>query len=129
MIQNLVGPKSHLEERVDIAAYLRRIGYTGPVTATLPTLRQIHRAHLLAVPFENLDIPLGRQIVCDEDTFVRKIVERRRGGFCYEMNGAFAALLRRTMVGRCGIRRFLHGAAAPENRNRAETGWAEVPHR
>jgi N-hydroxyarylamine O-acetyltransferase len=46
------------------------------------------------VPFENLDIPLGRQIVCDEDTFVRKIVERRRGGFCYEMNGAFAALLR-----------------------------------
>src|SRR6266849_8664811 len=94
MIQNLVGPKSHLEERVDIAAYLRRIGYTGPVTATLPTLRQIHRAHLLAVPFENLDIPLGHPIVCDEDTFVRKIVERRRGGFCYEMNGAFAALLR-----------------------------------
>ena len=94
MIQNLAGAKSHLEERVDIAAYLRRIGYTGPVTATLPTLRQIHRAHLLAVPFENLDIPLGRPIVCDEDTFVRKIVERRRGGFCYEMNGAFAALLR-----------------------------------
>src|SRR2546422_9120029 len=94
MIQNLAGPKSHLEERVDIAAYLRRIGYTGPIVPTLETLREIHRAHLLAVPFENLDIPLGRPIVCDEDTFVRKIVERRRGGFCYEMNGAFAALLR-----------------------------------
>src|SRR5438128_6918545 len=94
MIQNLAGPKSHLEERVDIAAYLRRIGYTGPIVPTLETLREIHRAHLLAVPFENLDIPLGRQIVCDEDIFVCKIMERRRGGFCYEMNGAFAALLR-----------------------------------
>src|SRR5437870_3414792 len=163
MIQNLAGPKSHLEERVDIAAYLRRIGYTGPIVPTLETLREIHRAHLLAVPFENLDIPLGRQIVCDEDIFVCKIVERRRGGFCYEMNGAFAALLRaigfrvtllsarvpqpdgsdgpefdhltlrvdieEPMVGRCGIRRFLHGAAAAENRNRAGTGGAAVPHR
>jgi N-hydroxyarylamine O-acetyltransferase len=46
------------------------------------------------VPFENLDIPLGRKIVCDETAFVRKIVEQRRGGFCYELNGAFAALLR-----------------------------------
>src|SRR5437667_9501302 len=89
MIQNLAGPKSHLEERVDIAAYLRRIGYTGPIVPTLETLREIHRAHLLAVPFENLDIPLGRQIACDEDIFVCKIVERRRGGFCYEMNGAW----------------------------------------
>src|SRR5437667_366260 len=78
MIQNLAGPKSHLEERVDIAAYLRRIGYTGPIVPTLETLREIHRAHLLAVPFENLDIPLGRQIACDEDIFVCKIVERRR---------------------------------------------------
>jgi N-hydroxyarylamine O-acetyltransferase len=78
----------------DVAAYFHRIGYTGPTTPTTQTLRDLHRAHLFAVPFENLDIPLGRKIVCDEEAFLRKIVERRRGGFCYEMNGAFAALLR-----------------------------------
>ncbi|PYX27428.1 MAG: acetyltransferase [Acidobacteria bacterium] len=49
---------------------------------------------MFAVPFENLDISLGRNIICDENRFLRKIVEEKRGGFCYEMNGAFAALLR-----------------------------------
>ena len=74
--------------------YLDRIAYTGPTEPTAETLRLLHRAHLLAVPFENLDIALSRKIVCDEDTFLRKIVEHRRGGFCYELNGAFAVLLR-----------------------------------
>ena len=46
------------------------------------------------MPFENLDISAGRRIAIDEDAFVRKVVEERRGGFCYELNGAFAALLR-----------------------------------
>ncbi len=75
-------------------AYLDRIGYAGPVAPPLEVLRNIHYAHLLAVPFENLDISFGRKIVLDEQAFVRKIVERRRGGFCYELNTAFAALLR-----------------------------------
>ena len=79
---------------MEVAAYLQRIGYIGSTAPTAETLRQIHRAHLLAVPFENLDISRKRPIVCDEASFVRKIVEGRRGGFCYEMNGAFAALLR-----------------------------------
>jgi N-hydroxyarylamine O-acetyltransferase len=57
-------------------------------------LRFLHRAHLFTVPFENLDIDLGRQISCDEDRILRKIVNEHRGGFCYELNGAFAALLR-----------------------------------
>ena len=74
--------------------YLDRIAYTGPTEPTAETLRLLHRAHLFAVPFENLDIALSRKIVCDEDTFLRKIVEHRRGGFCYELNGAFAVLLR-----------------------------------
>jgi N-hydroxyarylamine O-acetyltransferase len=47
-----------------------------------------------SVPFENLDISQGREIVCDEDRFFHKITHQRRGGFCYELNGAFAALLR-----------------------------------
>jgi N-hydroxyarylamine O-acetyltransferase len=48
----------------------------------------------VTVPFENLDIPLGRKIVVDEDASVHEVVEQRRGGFCYELNGAFGALLR-----------------------------------
>lgn len=80
--------------KLDVPAYLARIGCHGPFEPTLESLRLIHRAHLLAVPFENLDIHLKREIVVDEDAFVCKIVQRRRGGFCYEMNGAFAALLR-----------------------------------
>jgi N-hydroxyarylamine O-acetyltransferase len=79
---------------MDLPAYFDRIGYAGPAEPTLPTLRALHRAHLLAVPFENLDIGLKRPIVLDEEKLVEKIVTRRRGGFCYEMNGVFAAALR-----------------------------------
>jgi len=79
---------------VDVSAYLARINYSGPTEPSGETLRSIHRAHLIAVPFENLDISLGREIVLDEEAIVNKIVALRRGGFCYELNGAFAALLR-----------------------------------
>ena len=79
---------------VDTAAYLRRVGYRGTVAPTIETLRQLHRRHLETVPFENLDIPLGRRIEIEETASVRKVVEGRRGGFCYELNGAFGALLR-----------------------------------
>lgn len=78
---------------MDVRAYLDRIGYKGPLTATSDTLRELHRRHLLTVPFENLDIGLGRKILLDSERFVEKIVRLRRGGFCYELNGAFAALL------------------------------------
>ncbi len=79
---------------LDVTSYLARIAYTGPTSPTADALRALQHAHLLAVPFENLDIALGRKIVVDEDVTVRKVVELRRGGFCYELNGAFAALLR-----------------------------------
>jgi N-hydroxyarylamine O-acetyltransferase len=79
---------------LNIPAYLERINYSGPLNPGLDTLRRLHRAHMLAVPFENLDIHLGREIVLDDAALFRKIVERRRGGFCYELNGLFAALLR-----------------------------------
>ncbi|MGC2181784.1 MAG: arylamine N-acetyltransferase [Terriglobales bacterium] len=77
-----------------ISGYMQRIGYTGPREPTAATLRSLHRAHMFSVPFENLDISLGRKIICEEESFLRKIIEQRRGGFCYELNGAFAALLR-----------------------------------
>ena len=79
---------------MNVSAYFDRIGYTGLATPTVETLIKLHRAHMFTVPFENLDIALGRRIVCDEASFLRKIVDGRRGGFCYELNGALAALLR-----------------------------------
>lgn len=79
---------------IDVAAYATRLGHRDELTPTLATLRALHHAHLLTVPFENLDIHLGRPIVLDEALLFDKIVRRRRGGFCYELNGLFAALLR-----------------------------------
>jgi N-hydroxyarylamine O-acetyltransferase len=79
---------------VDISKYLERINYHGSLEPTVETLQALHEAHLLAVPFENLDIALGREIVLDEAALWRKIVEHRRGGFCYELNGLFVLLLR-----------------------------------
>jgi N-hydroxyarylamine O-acetyltransferase len=79
---------------LDIDAYLERIVYHGSLGATPETLEQLHLAHMLAVPFENLDISLGRPILLDEVALIDKVVRQRRGGFCYELNGAFAALLR-----------------------------------
>ncbi len=79
---------------MNIAAYLERIHYRGPAAPTAETLRELHRAHMLAVPFENLDIHTGREIVLDEQRLYDKVVGQRRGGFCYELNGAFGGLLR-----------------------------------
>jgi N-hydroxyarylamine O-acetyltransferase len=78
-----------------LAAYLARIGVGGPLALDAGTLRDLHRAHLVAVPFENLSIHLGEPISLDEADLIDKIVGRRRGGFCYELNGAFAGLLER----------------------------------
>lgn len=74
-------------------AYLDRIGYTGSREPTAETLKQLHRAHMLTVPFENLDIHLGRPIGLSLPAFYDKIVRHRRGGFCYELNGLFGWLL------------------------------------
>lgn len=79
---------------MEIRDYLKRIHYEGSLEPTLETLRGLHEAHMLTVPFENLDIHLGRKIQLDEATILNKIIEQRRGGFCYELNGAFAWLLR-----------------------------------
>lgn len=79
---------------MDVNAYLKRINYSGPLDVTAETLRDLQLAHLRAVPFENLSIHAQEPIVLDDEALFGKIVERRRGGFCYEVNGLFAALLR-----------------------------------
>ncbi len=73
--------------------YLARIGVTRPASADLQALRDLQSGHLLAVPFENLSIHLGEPIVLDQVGLVTKVVGMHRGGFCYELNGAFAGLL------------------------------------
>lgn len=80
--------------RSDAAAYLKRMNYSGPLTPNADTLRQLQVAHLLAVPFENLSIHVGEPIVLSDAALFNKIVDHHRGGFCYELNGLFAWLLR-----------------------------------
>ena len=77
-----------------LQTYFQRIGYTGATEPTIDNLRAIHRAHMFSVPFENLDIHVGRWIVLDEEKLFHKIVNERRGGFCFEQNGLFDAMLR-----------------------------------
>jgi N-hydroxyarylamine O-acetyltransferase len=79
---------------LNIKAYLERINYHGLLAPTAETLRALQVAHLLTVPFENLSIHAGQPILLEDDALFTKIVTNRRGGFCYEANGLFAALLR-----------------------------------
>ncbi|WP_203664542.1 arylamine N-acetyltransferase family protein [Actinocatenispora rupis] len=78
---------------IDVTGYLERIGYRGPVRPDTDTLVALHRAHLATVPYENIDIQLGRPVSLDPAALADKIVRRRRGGFCFELNGAFGLLL------------------------------------
>ncbi len=77
-----------------IKAYLERINYRGSIAPTAETLRDLQLAHLQTVPFENLSIHANEPVVLDDESLFTKIVANRRGGFCYELNGLFAALLR-----------------------------------
>jgi N-hydroxyarylamine O-acetyltransferase len=81
-------------ERSDVERYLARIEVDPrSATADLDGLVTLHHAHLAHVPFENLDIVFGGGVAHDQDRALEKIVDRRRGGWCFELNGAFALLL------------------------------------
>ncbi|WP_394827148.1 arylamine N-acetyltransferase [Pendulispora albinea] len=79
---------------IDLSAYFERIGYTGNRSATLDTLREIHRLHALAIPFENLDPVLRRPVSLDIVSLQKKLIADRRGGYCYEQNLLFQHVLR-----------------------------------
>ncbi len=85
------GPVS--EDRLEIEAYLRRIGLSTAPTADLAGLAVLHEAHCATIPFENLDILLGRPIALDPTSLQAKLVACRRGGYCFEHNTLFAAVL------------------------------------
>ncbi|WP_020521025.1 arylamine N-acetyltransferase family protein [Catelliglobosispora koreensis] len=78
---------------MDADKYLERIGAGRPEKADLGALRELQLRHLKTVPFENLSIHLGEPIVLEQEALYRKVVERKRGGFCYELNGLFGGLL------------------------------------
>src|SRR5689334_22686545 len=77
----------------DLDSYLARIGYDGPRAPTLPVLRALTAAHTQAIPFENLDVLLGRRIDLAIDAVFDKLVRRRRGGYCFEQNGLLLQVL------------------------------------
>lgn len=78
---------------VALQAYLDRIGYSGSLAPSLATLTALKRAHMIAIPFEALDVLLGRGIRLDLDSLQAKLVDARRGGYCYEHATLFAAVL------------------------------------
>lgn len=78
----------------DLDAYMTRIGFDGPRTPTLETLRTLHRLHPAAIAFENLDPLLGRRVLLDTVSLQNKLVAGGRGGYCYEQNLLFAHALR-----------------------------------
>jgi N-hydroxyarylamine O-acetyltransferase len=75
-----------VRQGLDLDAYLSRIGYTGPRTATLETLRALQALHPRSIPFENLDTLAGRPVELDLPSLERKLVHSRRGGYCFEHN-------------------------------------------
>ena len=79
---------------MNIAVYLKRINFSQAVKPNIETLRGLQVAHMQSVPFENLDIRLKRVIRIDEASTWNKLVVNQRGGFCYELNGLFAWLLK-----------------------------------
>jgi N-hydroxyarylamine O-acetyltransferase len=99
-----------------LGAYLVRVGYDGPLAPDVETLRALHRAHLTAIPYENLDIHLGRTLTLDRQASFAKLVDDRRGGWCFEMNGTFGWVLEsigfdvRYVAG--AVRRVDRGASA-----------------
>lgn len=88
------GETEDMDTSRTISDYLHRIGADRPAVPDAVALRDLQVRHLRTVPFENLSVHLAEEIVLEEGSLVAKVVDRRRGGFCYELNGAFAVLLR-----------------------------------
>ncbi|RQQ56874.1 arylamine N-acetyltransferase family protein [Burkholderia stagnalis] len=81
----------------DLSRYFARIGYDGPVAPTLDVLRRLHLLHPQAIPFENLTPLTGARVALDLPALVAKVLDRRRGGYCFELNKLFYAAL--TQIG------------------------------
>ena len=109
-----------MHDELPIGPYLARIGYTGPVRPTVETLHALQSMHNESVPYENLDIMMGVPLSLEVPALYDKIVTRGRGGYCFELNGLFAWLLRRVGYGVTEhFARFLsEGPPLPKRRHR-----------
>jgi N-hydroxyarylamine O-acetyltransferase len=103
----------------DLSAYAARVAYGGDFAPSLATLQALHHAHATHIPFENLDILLGRPVRLDLESLCAKLIDGRRGGYCFEQNALFAAVLEaagfrvrrlaaRVRSGATGVRPRLH---------------------
>ncbi|HWU13859.1 MAG TPA: arylamine N-acetyltransferase [Caulobacter sp.] len=88
-----IAPARAASPSVDLDAYFARIGYDGPREATLDVLRALHQKHPDAIPFENLDVLLGKPISLDPAQVDAKLIGAGRGDYCYEQNGLFKRVL------------------------------------
>ena len=82
-------------QNFDLQAYFSRIGFDGAASADFVTLQRMMRCQLFSVPFENLDVQQGKVVSLVPEEIFCKIVDRQRGGYCYEVNGLFAMALER----------------------------------
>ena len=110
---------------IDLAAYCERIAFTGELRPSAECLRQLHLAHATHVPFENIEVLMGRPVPLDLESLWKKLVADRRGGYCFEQNTLFAAVLEeigfkvrrlaaRVRMGAVGVRPRLHMSLAVE---------------
>src|SRR6266568_7625864 len=88
------GHVPNVSEALNLEAYLRRIGYNGDLQPTRAVLEALHLAHATHIPYENLDVLLKLPIRLDLESLQNKLVHADRGGYCYEQNSLFAAVLR-----------------------------------
>ncbi|MFP3605311.1 arylamine N-acetyltransferase family protein [Paraburkholderia sp. SIMBA_053] len=82
-----------MSHTLNLDNYFERIGYTGPRAPTLEVLKAIHRLHPRAIPFENLNPLTRRAVKLDLESVERKLVDDRRGGYCFEQNALLANVL------------------------------------
>jgi N-hydroxyarylamine O-acetyltransferase len=78
---------------VNVGAYFNRIEYAGPLEPTIETLRALQERHLASIPFEAIDVLLGRGVDISPDAVDAKLIDNSRGGYCYEQNGLFKRVL------------------------------------
>ena len=130
-------PAAQPEFQTSLAAYCRRIGYTGDLKPTESVLRALHEAHVGSIPFENVDVLLERPILLDSASLQKKLVTQRRGGYCFEQNLLFKDMLEaigfpviglgaRVRFGTTGIRPRTHMALLVEADGKkflADTGF------
>ncbi|WP_114946847.1 arylamine N-acetyltransferase family protein [Microvirga calopogonii] len=103
-----------MPDRFDLDAYFRRIGFAGPARADAATLNALHRLHVRAIPFENIDALMGLPVTLDQSALQEKLVRGRRGGYCFEQNTLFAAALRTVGFAVSGLAACVRRAGSPD---------------